>query len=426
MELLAFLILAYAIKSAIDDTRGALHKSRTASASGQSGHAGVFRHDLGFYANQIVHGFPQARHGFMRGWDQASKAHNEAMAGRQKAKTDRLEHHAGLIPQLTDYRTRQQAALTKIQASQAPDPATTPGQPAGQEGGQDPVPAQPGQNGDGYRLKRRPPDFWSGGENSPQDGAPPAEGGWSYGTKGMPSAWPTDDPGVAHRQAQSMSTGGSPQQVHRYPVKGQPGVLEATYLNGKPETPASTDTSVRWGPLPGEVIPETGPTVSPAVRWHDPPSDGGTRVVTENGQPIRPAPANPAPAPDPQPSTSAPAEGNNGMATNTAGDVTYDGVQRDMTQAMTDAEARHAEADAGAKQASETADQMQGLEMDPGTLGAMADHLDAWEALKAAAAKVMETAETVQTTMARGHSGLNEAHQNAPVEAATKPFYGEG
>ncbi len=139
MELLGFLIIvALASRYVIKDTRAALQKSRAASSSGQPGtgrrHARTFRHDLGFHANQVTHGFPVARHGFMRGWDQASKAHAEAMAGRQQARTDRLEHRAGLVPQLTDYRARQQAALTRIQASQTPDAAPAPEQPAGQEG----------------------------------------------------------------------------------------------------------------------------------------------------------------------------------------------------------------------------------------------------------------------------------------------------
>jgi hypothetical protein len=68
---------------------------------------------------------------------------------------------------------------------------------------------------------------------------------------------------------------------------------------------------------------------------------------------------------------------------------------------------------------------MQALELDPATLGAMADHLDAHSDAKAALARVQETAETVQTTLARGHSGLAQAHQDAPVEAAAKPFYAD-
>jgi len=68
---------------------------------------------------------------------------------------------------------------------------------------------------------------------------------------------------------------------------------------------------------------------------------------------------------------------------------------------------------------------MQALEMDSQTLGAMADHLDAHEAMKAAAARVQETAETTRTTLARGHSGLSAAHKDAPVSAASKSFYEE-
>ena len=118
------------------------------------------------------------------------------------------------------------------------------------------------------------------------------------------------------------------------------------------------------------------------------------------------------------------ADGNNTQSG--SGEVTYDGVQREMSAAAAAAENQAAAAEAAAKAAANTAEQMQALEMDPGTLGAMADHLDAHEAMKAAAARVQETAETTQATLARGHSGLSEAHKNAPVEAASKPFYQDG
>ncbi len=108
------------------------------------------------------------------------------------------------------------------------------------------------------------------------------------------------------------------------------------------------------------------------------------------------------------------------------GEVTYDGVLRGMTAAQADAEQKAAEADAAAKAASDTAEQMQALEMDPATLGAMADHLDAHAAAQTALARVQETAEIAKATLQRGHSGLSEAHKDAPVEAAAKPFYSEG
>lgn len=134
-----------------------------------------------------------------------------------------------------------------------------------------------------------------------------------------------------------------------------------------------------------------------------------------------------------------------------ASDVNYDGVVAGMGRATADAEQKTAEAKtatagaearanetaAASREAAALADQMQGLGVDAATLSAMADHLDARdEATKAeiavqeaaaaaekAHAKVLETAGTVDATLKRGHANLNEAHQNAPVEAADKQFY---
>jgi len=329
MELFAFLILAYAIKSAVEDARAALRKSRTDAAGGKSPPS-RFRHDAGFHANQLAGGFPEARHGFARGWHEASKAHAEAMAGRQKARTEQLEHHVGLLPQLADYRTRQQKALEQIRGGQA-----------GTEGGAFAPVLLTARSKSGKPVNRL--------TGAPED-----------------TAMVHDKDDLDRRLAAAAD---------------------------------DPDMEVTTRPMPGTQ-----------------PASTDTTVVTENGEPVH--------SPKTPPSTASPTEGNT-MPTGT-GEVTYDGVQRNMTATQDAAEQQAAEADAAAKAAGDTAEQMQALEMDPATLGAMADHLDAHEAVRAAVARMRETAETVQTTLARGHSGLAEAHQNAPVEAAAKPFYQEG
>ena len=105
------------------------------------------------------------------------------------------------------------------------------------------------------------------------------------------------------------------------------------------------------------------------------------------------------------------------------GEVTYDGVLGSMTAAQGNAEARAAEAQQASREASAMSEQMQGLEVDPATLSAMADHLDAHDAAVKAQEHVQETAEAVVATLKRGHAGLAEAHQTAPVQAATREFY---
>lgn len=164
----------------------------------------------------------------------------------------------------------------------------------------------------------------------------------------------------------------------------------------------------------------------------------------------------PLPGEDNAPSPEQPAGQNQGdnMSTGT-GEVTYASVKARMRQTVTDAEQRQAEAQEavqateehlawtqGAKaEAGAMADEMQALEVDPATLGAMSEHLDALDAAERAAVelqeqavankaawdKVLETAQQVSSQMeASGHGNLDEAHANAAAGGGKKEFYGEG
>ena len=104
-------------------------------------------------------------------------------------------------------------------------------------------------------------------------------------------------------------------------------------------------------------------------------------------------------------------------------DVTYDGVISAMSAAVARAEGSAAEQQQAGQQASAMADQAQAAGVDPATLSAMADHLDAHDAATKALQRVQETAEAVELALKRGHAGLAEAHQDAPVQAADREFY---
>ena len=106
-----------------------------------------------------------------------------------------------------------------------------------------------------------------------------------------------------------------------------------------------------------------------------------------------------------------------------ASETTYDGVIASMAAAKNNAENRAAEQQKASGEASAASDQMQSLEVDPATLSAMADHLDAHDAAVKAQQRVQETAEAVVAALKRGHAGLAQAHQDAPVTAADRTFY---
>jgi len=166
------------------------------------------------------------------------------------------------------------------------------------------------------------------------------------------------------------------------------------------------------------------------------------RALLEADQQESPAPAQAAPSTQGEPAMSgdsvtgtigannAEVRQYNDVARNAGGvmpagssDVTYDGVLKSMAAEQASAEQRAAEQQQAVTRASAMADQMQGLEVDSATLSAMADHLDAQDAASKAQARVLETAAAVDATLRRGHAGLAEAHQSAPVQSATREFY---
>lgn len=105
-----------------------------------------------------------------------------------------------------------------------------------------------------------------------------------------------------------------------------------------------------------------------------------------------------------------------------ASDVTYDSVIGKMAKDRAAAENIQAEQARAAQEASQTSEEMQALDLDPATLGAMADHLDAMQAAQKAQERVMETSEAVTATLQQQQGQLAEAHKDTP-HAADKEFF---
>jgi hypothetical protein len=180
------IIIAYAVFKAWEDARAHFRSSKAANRKASAGKsktrraASAVHHDAGYWASQVLHGFPQARHGFAAGWHAGRQAQAEGNAVRQKAKTEHLEGRARLIPELSEHRRRQQEAMDRIRDSRQPDEPDHPDepQPAGQPDrpGQqpqqpaDPPPASPGQ--------QQPADGPSPDVPAPRPGSPaqPTEG----------------------------------------------------------------------------------------------------------------------------------------------------------------------------------------------------------------------------------------------------------
>ena len=106
-----------------------------------------------------------------------------------------------------------------------------------------------------------------------------------------------------------------------------------------------------------------------------------------------------------------------------ASEVTYDSVIANMTAEQANAEQRAAEQKQEATRLTAIADQAQALGVDPATMSEFFTLLDKHEAVTKAQNELIECAGTVSATLKRGHQGLNEAHQTAPVAAAASEFY---
>jgi hypothetical protein len=320
MEAIIFaIVLVWAVRKAAENGHLSWQGSKAGNRRGSRGKsipkraASAVQHDVGYWAHQILNGFPAARRGLANGWHAGRTAQAQSAAERQQRKAEHLETRVRLIPEIREHRRRQAEAWERICGDQQPEQEF-------------PVLLT------GRSRSGRPVNPLTG---EPHDTV---------------AVWDQED--LDRRLAAAA------------------------------EDP---DMKVTTRPVP------------------DPASEAGTPEGTspETSQP-----------------TSTTEEG-----TQMASDVTYDGVLRAMDKAVMAAEDHGETARAAHVQASGIADQMQALEVDPATLGAMADHLDALDAAAKAQQQVLDTARSVHETLQRGHAQLAEAHKEAVVEAADKAFY---
>lgn len=436
MELLVIIVFIYAVHRAVEDTKSALRKSRDAygaSASARfpkpakSGRViRAVRHDAGFWAGQAAHLFPAARHGLATGWHAGRQAQDEGRAAREAAKADRLETRVQLIPEVRAHVQRQREALEKLRAEREAGEGT-------REGAPQPVMAPPSwapgvvgwagparQNGSGApaapgEVAICPGEGREGnGEGSPATADPAAErrvcvacGNPEYGPRADGGNW-----GPLVRNAEPLYPGDTdgPRLVHQAHFED-----EATGFYGRPYqpapardgTPAQSEGNSE-GSGEGTAAPETEPSTSTAEG--EPPMAGEriTGAIAPNNAFVN---------------LYSDTARNAGGVMPVAADTTYDGVLASMTAAKADAEVKATEAHQASRSADSLADQMQAVEVDPGTLSAMSDHQAAHDEVTKAHQKLFETAEAVEAALTRGHKGLAEAHQDAPVRAAAREFY---
>jgi hypothetical protein len=122
VEVLVFLLLAAAVRGLVHQTREDLARWRGRPArAGRAAGRRVTTRAAGYWLNQLAHGFPSVRHGFMDGWARGMQAHHEARRAIAEHLAKHAERRAGLEPELTDLRARRRQALEEINRRRALD-----------------------------------------------------------------------------------------------------------------------------------------------------------------------------------------------------------------------------------------------------------------------------------------------------------------
>ena len=109
MAIVFVFLMFVAIRGLVEQTKRDLARWRQRPAR-----HGQALHTAGYWAHQLLNGFPTARHGLTSGWHQGRKAHLAALRGMHQASAEHAEARAQAGPELAGYRQRRRAAWDEI------------------------------------------------------------------------------------------------------------------------------------------------------------------------------------------------------------------------------------------------------------------------------------------------------------------------
>lgn len=135
-----WVLLGAGVKTAWDHARADRQASRQASVTKAQQKASpkdltpgqrrvtTARHDVGWWAAEILRGFPVHRTGWHHGWLEHKTELVKRRTDREKARTEHIETQAGHAETLPGERERQQKAQQRIEKAQQPPPGQEPGE----------------------------------------------------------------------------------------------------------------------------------------------------------------------------------------------------------------------------------------------------------------------------------------------------------
>jgi hypothetical protein len=251
LGLLFWLLVGAGVKAAWDHARADRQRGRDAavgeatrkaaprplSATQRKAVAG--RHAAGWWASEILHGFPVHRTGWHAGWLAHKTAWSQHQAQREEARTSHLEARASVLSGLREHRQRQAEALARIEKArqQAAEPVTIWGptdlddkdELAARRAQEEPAPPLPADSGPGAAaMPVVPPDH------------PPAPGG------------PAERPAATSPAAGGPVTATQPERNKPMPAEGT--YTQSIQLAQKTEADAEAHLAARpWEEMENHV-----------------------------------------------------------------------------------------------------------------------------------------------------------------------------
>ena len=436
--LILFLIGAGAAgKAALDHVGDSYRESKTAAVKAASGKNGgklsksrraavAARHAQGFWAGEILHGFPMARRGWHAGWLAHKAAADHQKALREEARTTHLETRASVLSGIPEHRKRQAEARALIEKALAEHPDATSKKAVEEAAGAVVLPWRPRTAPLPSETVGRPEP----GPYAPRPDARPGDSSWlnpgesrcelcdgtgrnKAGNDACPACrgWggAAPEPGAPEAPDGTICTACGHPSRHLDPVLDVPGgpLHESHVLD---QHDAYQNALIDARPAQG-----AGAAPSPATNGA---STNSARKITDDGMRVATIPWQQEAA-----LGSEATPNGNGAGHMTATDTTFNSVLQASRGALAQSDQDTALIRQRKEQAYAVADEMVASHVDPVVIEAQMNYADALAKAEEALAGAGEHAGNTASSLERYHGGMQEAVDSAPGQVAEREFH---
>jgi hypothetical protein len=401
------------VKKAEKEAGGSLPKPKRSAI--------VRRHRAGYFAGELLHGFPVTRTGLHAGWIAHRTARAHAKAIREEARTTDTEVRASVLKGLREHEKRRREAFEDIEKNitwddtapvrrkevdrAAKEADVLPFRP--RKAAAPPLPA------DGVgEPKAKPGPYAPKGDAAPQSSVTHHD--HSLVLSGQCPECHGPGPGIPLVRGDRVTVG----------IDGTEHDATVTAVSGDVATARLGDGTIVTGPAVPKLLPGKPASPEPSA---EPPSGHGpkpspampTAFMTEGELEHYRETGKFVPGKKPSPaSNGTPTQGGTPVS-----DTTF-------TTVVADAKAAHAQADEDIttirkrkEDAYAAADAMTGANVDPAVIDAQMSYADSLGRAETALTEAGEHAGNTATSAEKFHGGMQEAHDSAPGQVAEKSFH---